>query len=77
MTTKGAAQGAVDIEVHKRANRRVLWIAFGTGFGLMGALDAIAFHHLLRWHNFYIHAGADWRAKSDGLLHVVPHSATP
>lgn len=37
----------------------------------MGALDAIGFHHLLRWHNFYIHAGADWRAISDGLLHVL------
>jgi uncharacterized membrane protein len=58
-------------EGHRRANRRVVQIAFWTGFGLMGALDAITFHHLLRWHNLYVHAGADWRAISDGLLHVV------
>ena len=37
----------------------------------MGALDATTFHHLLRWHNLYVHAGADWRAISDGLLHVL------
>lgn len=60
-----------DAEAHRRANRRVFWIAFGTGVGLMGALDATTFHHLLRWHNLYVHAGADWRAVSDGLLHVL------
>lgn len=56
--------------MRQRANRRVFWTAFGVGVGFMGALDAVAFHHLLRWHNFYVHAGADWRAISDGLLHV-------
>jgi uncharacterized membrane protein len=53
-----------------RAERALFWIAFATGAGLMGAIDAIAFHHLLRWHNLYVHAGSDWRAISDGLLHV-------
>ncbi|CAN5761797.1 hypothetical protein BH23DEI1_BH23DEI1_10280 [soil metagenome] len=53
------------------ANRRVFWIAFAAGVGFMGALDAAVFHHLLRWHNFYVHAGADWRALSDGILHVL------
>lgn len=58
------------MKANKKANRRVFWIAFATGAGFMGALDAIGFHHLLRWHNFYVHAGADWRAISDGLLHI-------
>lgn len=52
------------------ADRRTAWIAFATGVGFMGALDAIFFHHLLRWHNFYVHAGPAWRSISDGLLHV-------
>ena len=53
-----------------RADRLLFWIAFGTGVGLMGAIDAIGFHHLLRWHNLYVHGGPDWRAISDGLLQV-------
>ena len=56
--------------VSQRADRTLFWIALSTGVGLMGAIDAIGFHHLLRWHNFYVHAGHDWRAISDGLLHV-------
>ena len=68
---EGTQVQAGSVPIHRRANRRVVWIAFTTGMGLMGAIDAIAFHHLMRWHNFYIHAGADWRAISDGLLHIL------
>jgi uncharacterized membrane protein len=52
-------------------NRHAFWIGFVTGVGLMGALDAIAFHHLLQWHNLYVHAGDFWRSFSDGLLHTL------
>ncbi len=54
----------------RRANRSLLRIGFATGVGLIGALDAIAFHHLLQWHNFYVHAGDFWRSFSDGVLHI-------
>lgn len=40
------------------------------GIGAMGALDEIAFHQLLQWHNFYNHAGDVGRIVSDGLLHL-------
>ena len=33
------------------------------------------FHHLLQWHNTYVHAGPDWRSVSDGLLHVFTTDA--
>lgn len=58
----------------RRARGWVLALAVITGVGLMGAIDAIAFHHLLRWHNLYVHAGADWRAIGDGLLHLATTS---
>jgi uncharacterized membrane protein len=47
------------------------WPAFLLGAGLMGELDAIAFHHLLRWHNLYVHGGEEWRSLSDGVLHLA------
>lgn len=62
---------SVGTDAYRQANRRVFWLAFGTGVGLMASVDATVFHHLLRWHNLYVHAGADWRAISDGLLHVL------
>ncbi|GIV95444.1 MAG: hypothetical protein KatS3mg057_0101 [Herpetosiphonaceae bacterium] len=40
------------------------------GVGLMGAVDEIAFHQLLQWHNFYIHTTPFWRIFSDGLFHI-------
>jgi uncharacterized membrane protein len=71
MSTARTEPSSARTDTLRQANRRVFWIAFWTGVGLMGALDATAFHHLLRWHNLYVHAGPEWRAISDGLLHVV------
>lgn len=71
MGTVRTEPSSAHTDTDRKANRRVFWTAFGTGVGLMAALDATVFHHLLRWHNLYVHAGADWRAVSDGLLHVV------
>jgi uncharacterized membrane protein len=48
----------------------VLWASIPLGIGLIGALDEIVFHQLLRWHNFYVHASQHWRIFSDGLLHA-------
>lgn len=71
MSTARTEPSSVQAGTHRQANQRVFQIAFWAGVGLMGALDATVFHHLLRWHNLYVHAGAEWRAISDGLLHVV------
>lgn len=59
---------------HEEANRRLLRIGLATGAGLMGALDAIAFHHILQWHNFYVHGTDFWRSVSDGVLHIFSTS---
>jgi uncharacterized membrane protein len=56
---------------HQNFQQHVFWIAAGTGAGFMGTLDAIVFHHLLRWHNFFVHSGETWRSVSDGLLHIL------
>jgi uncharacterized membrane protein len=48
----------------------VLWTGVVLGVGLVGAVDETAFHQLLQWHNFYVHADRYWRVVSDGLFHV-------
>lgn len=40
------------------------------GIGVVGALDEIAFHQLLQWHNFYVHTTQSWRIISDGIFHI-------
>ena len=37
------------------AMKSVVWTGVFLGIGLMGAVDEIAFHQLLQWHNFYVH----------------------
>jgi len=53
------------------ARRTALRIGVILGGGVMGSIDEIIFHQLLRWHHFYDHRSQAWRIASDGLLHAV------
>lgn len=55
----------------REANRAALRIGLILGVGLMGSIDEIVFHQLLRWHHFYDRAGPTWETVSDGLLHAL------
>ena len=52
------------------ANRTALRIAVILGVGLMGSIDEVVFHQLLRWHHFYDRADPTWGTVSDGFLHT-------
>lgn len=41
------------------------------GIGIVGTLDEVVFHQILRWHNFYVHASWTVRSLSDGVFHFV------
>ena len=59
------------MEVDRRATRSVLWTGVLLGIGLVGTLDEVVLHQLLRWHNFYVHTTASGRIVSDGLFHLA------
>ena len=65
MDREASNAGVVD-----EANRTSRRIGAILGVGLMGSLDEIVFHQLLRWHHFYDRSGPSWDTISDGLLHA-------
>ena len=52
------------------AMKSVVWTGVFLWIGLMGAVDEIAFHQLLQWHNFYVHTDQYWRIFSNGVFHA-------
>jgi uncharacterized membrane protein len=65
-----AGGGKAEASERRPASRSTFVTGILLGVSLMGALDTIAFHQLLQWHNFYVHTTSYWRIFSDGLLHL-------